>query len=133
VAKASQVILPIFFKQIDAGIVTKSAFDAAVALNPQIGRQLIPVATSQKLVPMVTCFSTLIRPERRKLFLEQALKLHENPKGLQSINFFKLDRLVQWEPRYLDAMKDLLKKRKLAASTRQATARINPAAPKERQ
>jgi phosphonate transport system substrate-binding protein len=133
VAKASQVILPVFFKQIDAGIVTKSAFDAAVALNPQIGRQLISVATSQKLVPMVTCFSTLIHPERRKLFLEQALKLHENPKGLQSINFFKLDRLVQWEPRYLDAMKDLLKKRKLAASTRQATARINPAAPKERQ
>jgi ABC-type phosphate/phosphonate transport system substrate-binding protein len=132
VAKASQVILPVFFKQIDAGIVTKSAFDAAVALNPQMGRQLITVAKSQKLVPMVTCFSTLISPERRKALLEQALKLHENPKGLQSINFFKLERLVQWEPRYLDAMKDLLRKRKLAASTRQAQVRLNPVALEEK-
>jgi|WetSurMetagenome_2_1015567.scaffolds.fasta_scaffold65530_2 ABC-type phosphate/phosphonate transport system substrate-binding protein len=132
VAKASQVILPVFFKQIDAGIVTKSAFDAAVALNPQMGRQLITVATSPKLVPMVTCFSTLLRPERRKLLLEQALKLHENPKGLQSINFFKLERLVQWEPRYFDTIKDLMKKRKLALSTQQARVLINTAAPEER-
>jgi ABC-type phosphate/phosphonate transport system substrate-binding protein len=132
VAKASQVILPVFFKQIDAGIVTKSAFDAAVALNPQMGRQLMIVATSQKLVPMVTCFSTLIRPERRKLFLEQALKLHEHPKGLQSINFFKLERLVPWDPRYFDATKELIRKRKLAASTRQAQARINPAVLEDR-
>jgi ABC-type phosphate/phosphonate transport system substrate-binding protein len=132
VAKASQVILPVFFKQLDAGIVTQSAFDAAVALNPQMGRQLITIATSPKLVPMVTCFNTLMRPERRKLFLEQALKLHENPKGLQSINFFKLERLVQWEPRYFDTTKELMRKRKLAASTQQAQALINPAAPEER-
>jgi len=132
VAKASQVILPVFFKQIDAGVVTKSAFDAAVTLNPQIGRQLIAIATSPKLVPMVTCFSTLMRSDRRKTLLEQALKLHENPKGLQSFNVFKLERLVQWEPRYFDTTRDLLKKRKLASSNRQAQLRSFPALPEER-
>jgi ABC-type phosphate/phosphonate transport system substrate-binding protein len=132
VSKASQAILPVFFKQNDAGIVTKSAFDAAVTLNPQIGQQVKIIATSPKLVPMVTCFSTFIRPERRKLFLEQALKLHESPKGLQNFTVFKIERLVLWEPRYFDATRDLIKKRKLATSTRQAQARFNPAEPEER-
>jgi ABC-type phosphate/phosphonate transport system substrate-binding protein len=132
VAKTSQAILPVFFRQIDAGVVTQSAFDAAVALNPQIGKQVKILATSPKLVPMVTCFSTFLSPDRRKAFVEKALKLHENPKGLQSFNVFKLERLVQWEPWYFDSTRDLIKKRKLASSTRQAQSRFNSAEPEER-
>jgi phosphonate transport system substrate-binding protein len=132
VPKASQAILPVFFKQNAAGIVTKSAFEAAVTLNPQIGQQVKIIATSPKLVPMVTCFSTLIRPERRQLFLEQAFKLHESPKGLQNFTVFKIDRLVPWEPRYFDKTRDLMKKQRLASSTRQAQLQFSAAAPDDK-
>jgi ABC-type phosphate/phosphonate transport system substrate-binding protein len=132
VTKTSQAILPVFFKQIDAGVVTRVAFDATVALNPQIGKQVKIITASPKLVPMVTCFSAFLNPGRKKLFIEQALKLHENPKGLQSFNVFKLERLVPWEPRYFDSMRDLMKKQKLALSTRQAQVRFNPVEPEER-
>jgi ABC-type phosphate/phosphonate transport system substrate-binding protein len=133
VSKASQAILPVFFKQIDLGVVCKSAFEAAATLNPQIGRQLRIVANSPRLVPMVTCLNIAIRPERRKELLDQALRLHENPKGLQSFNVFKLERLVRWEPRYLDATKDLLKKQKLAMTAHQAQLRPISTLTEERQ
>jgi ABC-type phosphate/phosphonate transport system substrate-binding protein len=118
VTKASQVVLPVFFKQIDAGVVIKSAFDTAIDLNPQIGRQVKIIATSERLIPQITCFRSSLSPETKTLFMKNALKLHEEPYGLQTFNVFKLERLLPWEPAYLDSVRDLIKKQKRALSTK---------------
>jgi ABC-type phosphate/phosphonate transport system substrate-binding protein len=116
VSKTSQVVLPVFFGQMDAGVVIKSAFETAAALNPQIGQQLKVIATSPRLAPMVTCFRGTLPAEQKAQLMEKALKLHETQGGLQAFTVFKLERLVQWDLRYFDAVKDLMRKQKLARS-----------------
>jgi ABC-type phosphate/phosphonate transport system substrate-binding protein len=125
VPKTSQVVLPVFFKQMDVGIVTKSAFETSVALNPQLGQQLKIIATSPRVVPMVTCFRCSLPVDRRAAYINTALKLHESPGGLQTFNVFKLERLVRWEPRYATSVRELMRKQKLARSVRPGQTRAS--------
>jgi ABC-type phosphate/phosphonate transport system substrate-binding protein len=116
VAKASQVVLPVFFRQVEAGVVIRSAFDTAVTLNPQIGQQLKVMTTSPRLVPALVCFRSALPAEQKARYLDKSLRLHESPSGLQTFNVLKLDRLIRWEPRYSDTVKDLMRKQKLSRS-----------------
>jgi ABC-type phosphate/phosphonate transport system substrate-binding protein len=87
VAKTSQVVLPIFFGQVDVGVVIRTAFDTAVTLNPQIGQQLRIIAISPRLVPMVTCFRTTLQAERKALYFNQAPNCMTLPAGCKPSTF----------------------------------------------
>jgi ABC-type phosphate/phosphonate transport system substrate-binding protein len=126
VQKPSQAILPIFFKQMEAGIVIKSSYETAVALNPQIGQQLKVLAASPKFVMMVTCMRSTLSAEQRDTYTRQALRLHETPSGLQAFNIFKLDRLVIWDPSYANNVRELLRKRNLARTSSGLLANTEP-------
>jgi ABC-type phosphate/phosphonate transport system substrate-binding protein len=116
VSKTSQVVLPVFFKQMDAGVVTKSALETTAALNPQIGQQVKIIATSPPLVPQITCFRASLPAATKASYVQRALNLHLAPYGLQTFNVFKLERLLEWKPRYLDNVKALMRKQKHNAS-----------------
>jgi ABC-type phosphate/phosphonate transport system substrate-binding protein len=131
--KISQVVLPVFFKQIDAGVILKSALETAVILNPQIGKQVGIIATSPLLVPQVTCFRKNISPETKALYMSRALDLHRAPYGLQTFNVFKLDKILPFEPRYLDNVRDLVKKRKVVGSGSQVQIRAQASASERKQ
>lgn len=123
--KNSQAILPVFFKQMDAGATLASTFETTVALNPQVGQQLRVLVASPKLVTQVTCIRSTLPIEMRQEYLKQALKLHESPSGLQGFHLFKLERLVPWSPAYTDNVRELLRKRKLALSAPALNARAD--------
>jgi ABC-type phosphate/phosphonate transport system substrate-binding protein len=110
VQKPTQAILPVFFSQIEAAVVAKAAFETSSALNPQVGQQLKVLATSPPFVPMIICMRSSIASDTKAMFLQKALKLHEISGGLQSFNVFKIERLAQWQPRYTDNVRELLRK-----------------------
>jgi ABC-type phosphate/phosphonate transport system substrate-binding protein len=120
VQKSNQAILPIFFKQIEAGIAIKSVYDTAVTLNPQIGQQLKILTASPKIVMQVICMRNSLPKDRIEQYIKQGLKLHEVPAGLQTLNVTKIDKLVAWAPSYFDNMRELLKKQKMLKSAQQA-------------
>jgi ABC-type phosphate/phosphonate transport system substrate-binding protein len=130
--KASKVVLPVFFGQIDAGIATKTAFETAVTLNPQIGRQIVSIASSPRVVTTVTCMRTDLPVERKNTYINQALRLHESPGTLQTFNIFKLDRLIRWDTKFLDPVRDLYKKQRLSKSPRRGSGRPGFAPKEER-
>ena len=54
--KLSRVVLPVFFRQADACIVTREGFRLMVELNPQLGQQLRILAESPPYLPSLFCF-----------------------------------------------------------------------------
>jgi ABC-type phosphate/phosphonate transport system substrate-binding protein len=108
VNKVSQAILPVFFNQMDAAIVIRSAFDTAATLNPQVGKQLKVLASSPPLVPTIVCMRDSLSPSQRQSIIDKALKLHESAEGLQTFTMFKIDRIVLWQKIYEANVRQLL-------------------------
>jgi phosphonate transport system substrate-binding protein len=108
--KESQLILNLFFGQVDACIVSTGTFDLMKELNPQIGEKLISIQTSPKYLWGVTCFTRLFNNQSdRDIFYRHALHMNEQISGKQLFSLIKIDRLVPFKNEYLNSFKDLLK------------------------
>ena len=108
VNKASQAILPVFFGQMDAAVVVRSALNIAIALNPQIGNHLKILACSPRFVPIVVCLRESLTQTQKSGLIQRALRLHETPSGLQTFTVFKMDRIVSWQKNYETGVKHLM-------------------------
>jgi phosphonate transport system substrate-binding protein len=109
--KASQALLAVFFKQADAAVVVKSAFDTAVELNPQLGKELTIVARSPLILPGLVCIRRSLDPEVRRRWVETATQLNQNPHARQTFLILRAVRMDPWLPRYLDTARALLQRR----------------------
>ena len=107
--KASQVLLPVFFGQADVCIVTKRSFDTMVELNPQLGKEIVILATSPDLLFSVTCFSKDYNKEWEEEIIESSLKLHEEVEGRQILTFFHQTEIIPFKFSYLEGVKLLRK------------------------
>jgi len=105
--KLTAVVLPVFFRQQDACIVTRSGFNIMAELNPQLRVQLKTLAVSPELVPAFT----FIRPDYRGVpqdeIVEEVLKMHATESGKQILTLFQSDRIVQEPASVLDTARDL--------------------------
>ncbi len=111
VNKASQAVLPLFFKQADACLVNKSAFETLVELNPQIGKELIVLSHSDKLVYGLLCFHRYLNADLKKQLTKTVLNLHTTPGGKQILTLFKIEGLTSFNPSMLDTSVALMDKR----------------------
>lgn len=102
VHKVSGAILPVLFGDAGACLVTLSAFETMAELNPQVGRSLQVLATSQLFSPSVIC----VRPDVYDEFgtiLDDAMRtMHKGAAGQQVLSLFGVDRLVPFRDEYLD-------------------------------
>jgi ABC-type phosphate/phosphonate transport system substrate-binding protein len=112
---SSQGLLPVFFRNADACVVTSNTYDLACELNPQIGRELKVIARIKGLAGGVIAIRRDL-PEERKLRVRQALlTLHEDQEGKQMFVLFQLSRLVPFPPEYLKTTEALLEEHHLKA------------------
>jgi len=92
--KPAKAILPVFFKQVAACLVTKQAFDTMAELNPQIRAQIRVVVASPRYVPSFFA----VRAGLSAPFLARVLRefdaLHTTPAGRQVLTIFQTDRVV---------------------------------------
>ncbi len=106
--KLVKVVLPVFFHQQDACLVTRRGFDTMCELNPQVRMQLRILATSPKLVPAVGFIRrTYVSPLRAAMLA--ALKgLEQTAAGTQVLTLFQSDQLQEAPATLLDSARDLL-------------------------
>ena len=105
---ASQAVLPVFFGQKEAGVVTGRAFETMAELNPQIGQQLKIVATSPDLTTGILFISSDCSPDIRELTVNSGMKMHETAQGQHILELFGMKRIAGFEPHHLNGVKSLL-------------------------
>lgn len=94
-AKPSLAILPLFFKQTDAVLMTRSGFDTACELNPQMARQLTVLMGSPELISGVGAYRADATSASVSLYRREALRLGESAGGKLLLNLFQADAIVE--------------------------------------
>lgn len=95
VNKLSQVVLPVFFRNSDACLVTRRGFQTMSELNPQVGSQLRILAVSQELVPIVFAFRADYASPFREQMLVEMRRLPETPAGKQILTLLQTERVEE--------------------------------------
>lgn len=92
--KLSHVVLPVFFRQTDACLVTRPGYATMCELNPQLAKQLRILAESPKLVTTLLAFDRDSSPETRRKFRVAITELHNSVVGRQALMLFGTAHLV---------------------------------------
>ncbi|MBA4374540.1 MAG: hypothetical protein C0402_16945 [Thermodesulfovibrio sp.] len=101
VKKASQSVLPVFFKQADAGLLARAAFETMVELNPQLGKEMTVLLNSEKLLYGLFCFRKDLGADIKKRILDNALNMRTTPTGKQIFTLFQIENVTPFNPSYL--------------------------------
>lgn len=104
--KPSAAILPVYFGKADACVVDAESFTVMKELNPQIGQALEAGRTSTPYLETIICVRGDYVKNRAEL-IEGLAELHEEASGRQILLVFKVDRLVPFENRALDTVREL--------------------------
>ena len=106
--RPSQAILSVFFGQSDACLTTLEAFRLVGELNPQVERDLLPLARSPDLSAGVIVFRSDYGEGDKARLTEGFETLHLDLEGKQLLRLFRMTRLVRFQPEYLETVKALL-------------------------
>lgn len=107
-SKITKVVLPVFFHQLDACVVTRSGFDTMIELNPQTGQQLRVLAISPAMVPEEFCFRSDYRSPLRAKLLTEFTQWHTSAAGKQILTLFQSDSLQERPASCLDTALELI-------------------------
>ena len=106
--KTSQTVLPVFFHQGDACVITRQGFALMGELNPQVTKQLRVLATSPQVVPHLTCFRVgLDAAIKVKLFAAVA-DANTTTAGKQLMTIFQCDRVEERPLSKLESTRELV-------------------------
>lgn len=106
--KIGQAVLPVFFHRMDACVITRKGYQTMVELNPQIGKQLVVLATSPPVVPVLFCFRSDYQSPFRPQILEAIADWHYSSAGRQILTLFQTDNLAQRPASCLDSALELI-------------------------
>jgi ABC-type phosphate/phosphonate transport system substrate-binding protein len=106
--KLTKAVLPVFFRQVDACLVTRKGFKTMGELNPQVSRQLRVLVTSPEIVPGAFFFRAGFPQPQLGQFLAELTKVHTRPAGQQVLTVFQTERLEEHPASVMDSAISLL-------------------------
>ena len=107
----SKAILHVFFGQADCCVVSRSSFAIMSELHPQVSQRLGAIAVSPLLTPVVFVFRNDYQPAFRSRLVEEIFQLGASPDGMQLLNIFQADGLVEVHKADLASVFELLSRR----------------------
>ena len=106
--KLSRTVLPVFFGQVDACLVTQSGFQTMCELNPQLAVTLRALATSPPYITSFFGFHRACQPEVR-IKVQLALQdLSKNTTGRQLLALFQTKGFIAKDASVLRSAVDLV-------------------------
>lgn len=108
--KPTNILLPVFFKKVDAAVITKESFDVMCELNPNIQKELKILAVSKTLLFGVLSFDKRSKDIEREQFIYDILTtMHNDADGRQFLSLFSLDKIIPYKEEYLTKFMELYK------------------------
>jgi ABC-type phosphate/phosphonate transport system substrate-binding protein len=104
----TQIVLPVFFRRVDVACLARRHYEAAVELNPQLGKDLHALAISPKVVPIALCFQKNCSAESRRGLTETIARAETLPAGQQIVALYQSRRMVPRPVSCMNATLDLL-------------------------
>lgn len=104
----SKALLPVFFRQADACVVTRSSFQTMAELNPQISQRLRVLDTSPEMVTSGFCFRRGYDEPIRGKIISELTKIMTSPAGAQVMKLFKAEAFSIQPVSCLDSAFELL-------------------------
>lgn len=108
--KLSAVVLPVFFGQAKACLVTRDGFQAMVELNPQVGRDLRVLEESPSVVPMISFLRRDYRPYFRQNLIDSIVDLDSSAAGRQILDMMQCGGVAILPPDALDTSRAVMQK-----------------------
>jgi len=107
--KPTTVVLPVFFGKKHACLIDSTGFELMTEMNPQVGKDLQTVVTSEPLVTAVICLSAAgwSSDRFRRDLIEALAELHLEPAGQQILTLFKTGQLMPFDESQLDTVRQL--------------------------
>jgi len=102
-AKPIRTVLPVFFGQVDACVVSESALMMINELNPQIKEQLVIRERSAGYINMLLCATDRLEDWARDIVIEETERMHTSPEGQQILTMMKMKRFFPFKPEHLQA------------------------------
>jgi phosphonate transport system substrate-binding protein len=93
-SKPARVVLPVFFGQADACLTSKRGFDTMCELNPQVARDLSPLASSPPMVINFYVFRKSFQSVYREKLLSALSSVCQGPAGHQLSTLFQFNELM---------------------------------------
>lgn len=113
--KLTKAVLPVFFRQKDVCVVTRSGFNMMIELNPQLARQLIVLAESPEMVPAVFAFRADYKPNFKEKIISGIKNLKKTSAGQQVLTIFQSEDIEAQPAAYLETALELISTHKRIA------------------
>lgn len=101
--RPGKAILPVFFGQMDACVVTSENFATMADLNPQMGKRLISLAVSPEIVPSLYGFRKGWDERSRERVRAAMADIGNSTSGRQVLTLFQINGLASRDPSYLES------------------------------
>jgi ABC-type phosphate/phosphonate transport system substrate-binding protein len=92
--KISRVVLPVFFRQVAACIVTEEGFATMCELNPQVGTELKVIAQSPPFIPAPLCFRRNLASPLVARLIAKIGEIGKTAAGRQTLTLFHSDQIT---------------------------------------
>lgn len=106
--KVMKTVLPVFFRQAEACLITESAYRDMAELNPQLGQQLRVLEASPQIVSSFLCFRAGYSRELRERVETAIEELPLTASGRQILTVFQCDRIEKHPASALASSRELL-------------------------
>ena len=103
-------VLPVFFRQLDACLVSAQAMETLYELNPQLRQKLRVLAVSPPLVVNLFAFHKDLPQSTRERLIATLAEAHHSAAGRQALTLFQGESLVSVPPAVMDAALELLQR-----------------------
>ncbi|MFZ1292037.1 MAG: PhnD/SsuA/transferrin family substrate-binding protein [Melioribacteraceae bacterium] len=108
--KPQKSLLPVFFNQVDACVVSAESFNTMLELNPQLKNELTIIEKSPVFLGGIMCLNKSIDPQLKKSLFDVGFKLDKTVSGKQILNLFKAEKLIRFEEMHLKNILELTEK-----------------------